>query len=99
MPRLQLRMFRLLLGCEAGHSALEGHSDTQSVASLQDVKLTPWQDFMPLQEWNKLNRQPMWSWLEEERHHSASARMKQCGNVVVPEQATRAFQILLHLQS
>lgn len=63
----------------------------------QDVKLTAIQQLLPLGCWNPLNQQPIWSWLEEERHHTSTERMKQCGNLVVPEQAARAFTVLLHV--
>lgn len=62
----------------------------------KDVELKPLQQILPTC-WNQRNRQPMSSWLVEERSEEDAARMHHLGNIVVPQQAAMAFPILLKM--
>lgn len=55
------------------------------------------QELAPAAEWNPLNRLPMSGWLCEHRDEEDKERMRQCGNLVVPQQATYAWKILMDM--
>lgn len=63
---------------------------------LEDVELKPLQQVLP-RCWNRLKQQPLVTWLEKERRPQDVSRMHSLGNIVVPQQAQKAFPILLRM--
>ncbi|CAK9005959.1 unnamed protein product [Durusdinium trenchii] len=48
--------------------------------------------------WNPIAQQPMYKWLSQEQSKKDKVRLNMCGNMVVPCQATLAFESLLTMR-